>query len=254
MVVSTAPTVATLGDGTQVSSGNPTLTVANAGGDFVSLPGDAVYRFLVHNPAGAVVADAAVPQGSGSTSCTLGPTVLADTVYTWYARVEVAGRVGPWSPASTFVGPPARVPDAPAPGGGGGGGGGPVGGNRSISPDEALSIIVNVHDSLGFNFGASSSRNSRVDQFWTMVAVVHYGHSVFNPQGGDDSWCVKSASAARPPSDDVLVRCNGLEAYDTILSAGANGYTFQLAHLGDEVAGQLIYAPPQGNLPALVAP
>jgi hypothetical protein len=245
-----APTIATPGDGTEVASTTPTLTVANATGLFVALPADAVYRFQVRDPGGSAVAEAVVVAGgNGTTSFTLPSALIAETVYSWFARVESGGRVGPWSSVATFVTPVTRAA-SPAPGPAGGGGGGPVGPNRTISPSEVLAILINVHDTLGFNLGSSSSREGRIDWLWTSMAVVHYGHSRFNPAGGDPGWCVKSASSDRPPSDDVIVRCSSAEAWDTVLGAGANGYSFHLEPLGS-IAGQVIYAPPSSSLPAL---
>ncbi len=102
-----------------------------------------------------------------------------------------------------------------------GGGSGPVGATRSISFEEAYNIILTIHNELGYNLGSRSTREQRVDFLWTAVAVIHFGHPRFNPAGGDPGWCVKSAGGGRPPSDDVLVRCDTRDAWDLVISAGA---------------------------------
>jgi hypothetical protein len=168
------------------------------------------------------------------------------TVYRWRVRTQKDNSFGPWSVTSDFI-----TPNAPAIGGGGntGGGSGPVGATRSISFGEAFNIIVTVHNELRYNLGSGSSREQRIDFLWTAVAVIHYGHPRFNPAGGDPGWCVKSAGGGRPPSDDVLVRCDTREAWDLIGGAGANGYSFHQDYLGRLGGEQEVYAPPVGHLP-----
>jgi hypothetical protein len=88
-----------------------------------------------------------------------------------------------------------------------------------------------------------------VEFLWTAVATIHYGHPRFNPAGPDSNWCVKDAGGGRPPSDDVLVRCNSRDAWDLIGGAGASGYTFHLDYLGGLPSEQNVYPPPRSSLP-----
>jgi hypothetical protein len=124
-----------------------------------------------------------------------------------------------------------------------------VGPPRSIGINEAWSIIVDVHNRLGYDLGSSSTREQRVDFLWTAVATIHYGHPTFNPRGPDSNWCVKDAGGGRPPSDDVLVQCGSRDAWDLIGGAGANGYTFHLDYLGRLPSEQNVYPPPRSSLP-----
>jgi hypothetical protein len=168
------------------------------------------------------------------------------TLYRWRVRTQKDNSFGPWSATSDFV-----TPNAPSVGGGPttGGGSGPVGPTRSISFGEAYNIILSIHNELGYNLGSRSSREQRVDFLWTAVAVIHFGHPRFNPAGGDPGWCVKSAGGGRPPSDDVLVRCDTREAWDLVVSAGADHYSFHQEYLGRLGGEQEVYAPPIGHLP-----
>jgi hypothetical protein len=170
------------------------------------------------------------------------------TVYRWRVRSQKDNSFGPWSPTSDFV-----TPNAPSIGGGGGntggGGGGGVGAQRSISFQEAFGIIVRFHNEARWNLGGGSSREDRVAFLWSAVAAIHYGHPVWNPGGGDPLWCVKDAGGGRPPSDDVLVRCDSRDAWDLIGGAGANGYSFHQDYLGRLGGEQNVYPPPVSSLP-----
>jgi hypothetical protein len=170
------------------------------------------------------------------------------TVYRWRVRSQKDNSFGPWASTADFV-----TPNAPSIGGGGntggGGGSGGVGAQRDISFGEAFGLIVKIHNDFRYNLGSGSSREQRVDFLWTAVAVIHYGHPTLNPAGGDPNWCVKDAGGGRPPSDDVLVRCNTRDAWDLIGGAGANGYSFHQDYLGRLGGEQNVYPPPIGHLP-----
>ena len=131
-----------------------------------------------------------------------------DTVYRWRVRARYDGAFGQWSATADF-----RTPTPPR---GGGRITGSVGANRHISPEEALDLIINYHDSIRADLGSRSSREQRVEFWCSAVAVIHFGHPRFNPAGGDPGWCVKDAGGGRPPSDDVLVRCDTRDAWDLI--------------------------------------
>ncbi len=125
----------------------------------------------------------------------------------------------------------------------------PYGPQRTIDFNEAFGLIVNYHNRSGVDLGRNSTRESRVEWLYAAAAVVHYGHPVYNPNGGDRNWCVKDAGGGRPPSDDVIVRCDSREAWDLISGAGANGYSFDWHYVGRLGSEQNVYVPPLGSLP-----
>jgi hypothetical protein len=186
--------------------------------------------------------------GSGTNDYTIPENVQMNyaTVYRWRVRTQKDNSFGPWATTADFV-----TPNAPSVGGGPitGGGSGPVGPTRQISFGEAYNIILTIHNQLGYNLGSRSTREQRVDFLWTAVAVIHFGHPRFNPGGGDPGWCVKDAGGGRPPSDDVLVRCDTRDAWDLVVSAGGDGYSFHQEYLGRLGGEQNVYPPPIGHLP-----
>jgi hypothetical protein len=236
-------------DGVRVDTLRPVLTFSNSAGTHTQ--GTFTYRIELFEGtelAGTIT----LSQASGGQSAfTPEADLKYDTAYRWRVRAELNQAFTAYSAVADFLTP---LPPAPAPGGGGNASG-PVGPQRSISLQEAFSIILAVHDSERWNLGSGSSRESRVDFLWRAVGIIHFGHSGFNPAGGDPNWCVKDAGGGRPPSDDVLVRCNTREAWDLIGGAGANGYSFHLDYLGRLGSEQNVYAPPVprgggGGLPA----
>ena len=234
----TAPTpVAPMND-VQVENRRPSLVAGNSIGRFVSPP-DLTYRFQLIGPDGTAFLEPVVAGGDGHTSYDLTDDLDWEAAYTWRVRAEYQGANGPWSTTAGF-----RTPPPPPPVGGG-----PYGPIRDISPQEALGILIRVHNELGFNLGSRSTRESRIAWLWTAMAVAHYGHFRFNPGGGDRNWCVKDAGSGRPPSDDVMVRCDSREAWDTVLSAGGDGYRFHLDYLGRLGSDQNVYPPPLSSLP-----
>jgi hypothetical protein len=168
------------------------------------------------------------------------------TVYRWRVRSQKDNSFGPWANTSDFL-----TPNAPSVGGGpvSGGGSGPIGATRAIGFQEAYGIIVRYHNEARWNLGSGSSREDRVAFLWSAVAAIHFGHPVWNPGGGDPNWCVKDAGGGRPPSDDVLVRCDTRDAWDLIGGAGANGYFFHQDYLGRLGGEQNVYPPPVSALP-----
>jgi hypothetical protein len=154
-------------------------------------------------------------------------------------RGELNGAFTAWSAFAEF-----RTQTAPIfPGGGGGSGA--ADGKRTISLEEAFAIIVAVHDRERWNLGSASSREERIQFLWRAVGIIHWGHAVFNPAGGDPDWCVKDAGNGRQPSDDVLVRCGSRDAWDLVASAGLNGYSFHLDYVGRLDSVQNVYPPPR---------
>jgi len=174
------------------------------------------------------------------------PTDLAyGTPYSWRIRAALDNDRGPWSDWGNFVtmDAPVQVVTTPS-----GSSSGPVGPPRSIGLNEAYNIIISIHNSLRVDLGGRSNRDYRVNFLFAAVAAIHYGHGRFNPQGPDSNWCVKDAGGGRPPSDDVLVRCNSREAWDLIVGAGGNGYHWHLDYLGVLPSVQNVYAPPRSSL------
>ena len=120
---------------------------------------------------------------------------------------------------------------------------------RTISIGEAVSIARLVHDGLGFDLGWASTRDERIEFWEAAVAVIHHGHPVYNPLGGDPGWCIKNAGDGRPTTDDVIVRCDSREAWDCIGGAGAEGYDFAASPIGLLPYGQEVFAPSIRSLP-----
>jgi hypothetical protein len=220
--------------------------------------GPVVYRFELAQDLGftQMVAVYSAPRSESGTTAVQTTPLPLDREFYWRVNASDGGYTSPYSIAQAFRTPaPVAPPPAPNPGPspspepGPPPSPGPVGPNRSISADEVLRIVRQVHDSLGYNLGSSSTREYRINFLWTAMAVVHYGHSRFNPQGADPGWCVKDAGGGRPPSDDVIVRCSSRDAWDIIGGAGANGYNFHLDGIGRLPGDQNVYPPPQSALP-----
>jgi hypothetical protein len=181
-----------------------------------------------------------------ATTYTFTTDIDYDIVYRWRVRARLGSAFGPWATTVDFLGPEPPPPPVVGPIGGGGQPYGPV---RNIGINEAFSIIVAFHNATGADLGRNSTRESRVDFFFSAVAVVAYGHPQFNPSGGDRGWCVKDAGGGRPPSDDVIVRCGSRESWDLIGGAGAAGYSFHPDYIGVLPGGQNVYSPPLSYLP-----
>lgn len=243
----TAPTPLAPIDGVKLSTPRPTFTFANAAGKYSAA--SLTYRVQLLDAASNVVGDVTMPGGDGSTSYAADSDLAYATAFQWRVRAELDGSPGPYSGLATFntPEPPPAANAAPS----GPSTDGSVGPNRSIGLNEALSIIVRVHNELRFNLGSSSSRQSRIDFLWAAVAAIHYGHPRFNSAGGDPGWCVKDGGSGRPPSDDVLVACGSREAWDLIGGAGANGYSFHLDFVGRLPGEQNVYPPPRSALGSL---
>jgi hypothetical protein len=217
---------------------------------------EVVYRIEVAtspDPA-SIIAVLSMPRNpSGTTVIAPNQSLPFATTYFWRAYATDGDVTSPYSAVVSFrtaaAPPPAPAPSpsptpiAPQPGTG------TVGGPRNISESEVLSIVRSVHDSLGYNLGSRSSRDGR-NAFWaTAMAVVHYGHARFNPQGGDRNWCIKDGGNGRPQSDDVAVRCGSRDAWDMIGGAGGDGYSWHLDYIGRLDSAQNVYAPSQSSLP-----
>lgn len=229
----------------------PTLTVQN--GNVAGQAGTVSYQFEVATDvafAGMVAGVAATRAGGGTTSAVVPVTLTANKEYYWRVRGTNGQVTSAWSPTQAFKTPaaptspgpgPTPTPPPQTPG--------TVGPPRTISIQEAHDIIKNYHDRTGAYLGSGSTRDQRWQWFFGAVAIIHYGHPVWNPKGPDSGWCVKDAGGGRPPSDDVIVRCSTRDAFDLILSAGADGYQFHIDGIGILPGDQNVYPPPRSYLP-----
>ncbi len=181
--------------------------------------------------------------GSGSHAMEI--DLAYDTPYAWRIRAGLEAERGPWSVWGIFRTANAPVVVAtptPTPTGG------TIGPARTMSFEEVYQTILSIHNGGRFNLGGNSTRDYRVNFIFGAVAAVAYGHARWNPAGPDSNWCVKDAGGGRPPSDDVVVRCNTREAWDLISGAGGNGYGFHRDYLGILPNSQNVYPPGRGAL------
>lgn len=111
-----------------------------------------------------------------------------------------------------------------------------------LSEHDIVALAQRVHDAERMNFGASSSRDQRNEQWERIIGIVAHGHPVYNPTP-DPRWHIKRASASRPPSDDVAVLMPSREFWDFIPGAGADGYSFRATYDGVLPSDQIVYAP-----------
>lgn len=242
----TAPTPLSPGGGETLGSRRPSFSFRNStSATGVAGISGVAYRVQLLNEDGSLAGERLVTQTSGDTSIIEADVELDyEKNFVWRVRAELDAAFGPWSATESF-----RSPDRPR--AGGTPTSGAVGPQRTISLQEALGIIRRVHDELRWDLGGRSSRDQRVEFLFSAVGAIHYGHARFNPTGPDPLWCVKDAGGGRPPSDDVLVRCDSRDAWDLIGGAGGNGYSFHLDYLGRLPNNQNVYPPPASFLGAL---
>ncbi|HUR35509.1 MAG TPA: hypothetical protein VM032_17020 [Vicinamibacterales bacterium] len=102
----TAPTLQSPINGQQPQALEVVLTLTNAAAKYAGGL-SASYRFQVFNAGGTLAYEVAnVPQGSGGvTAHTVTTTLEGEQPYTWQARAEIGGDVGPWSSRANFVAP-----------------------------------------------------------------------------------------------------------------------------------------------------
>lgn len=101
----TAPTLQSPINNQQPSTLDVVLTLGNASGKYGSVT--PTYRFQVFNAAGNLAYEVAnvAAGGSGVTAHTITAALDGDQSYSWQARAEASGAVGPWSSRATFVAP-----------------------------------------------------------------------------------------------------------------------------------------------------
>jgi hypothetical protein len=239
----TPPGVISPFDSERIDSRRPTLVWSNAVG--LNAGVGVFYEIEVQDAAGNIVYAQTVGESAGFGSHVVPIDLAYDTPYSWRIRAGLEAERGPWSVWGNFITMAAPVVVvAPTPTTTEG----TIGPRRTISFTEAYNIIVRIHDQGRFNLGGSSSRDYRVNFLFGAVAAIHYGHARWNPQGPDSNWCVKDAGGGRPPSDDVLVRCNTREAWDLVSGAGSNGYRFHTDYLGILPSIQNVYPPGRSSL------
>ena len=124
-----------------------------------------------------------------------------------------------------------------------GGGNAPFRGEGHVTIDDIIALAERVHDAEGMNFGASSTRAQRNEQWARIIGIVHHGHPGYNP-APDRRWHIKSAGPGRPQSDDVVVLMPSREYWDCIPGSGTNGYRFHATHDGVLGAEQYVFPPP----------
>lgn len=238
----TAPGVVSPFDSERIGDRKPTLLWINSSGKHT--PVGFFYELEIVNSADAVVYAVTVGETPNNGSHTVEVDLAYDTQYGWRIRAGLGAERGPWSVWGIFFTPlppvAARAPTATNDG--------TVGPARSISFQEAYSIIKNIHDTMRVNLGSRSSRDYRVAFIFGAVAAIHYGHPRWNAAGPDTDWCVKDAGGGRPPSDDVLVRCSTRESWDLISGAGGDGYGWHADYLGRLPNSQNVYPPGRNSL------
>lgn len=228
-----APEPVSPGEGERTETVRPTIVFRNSAGRFTSVA--LSYRVQVFDGSGNVIAELGVAQdASGQTSLTADTDLAYDTEYRWRVRAEYQGQAGPWSVIRTFV-TAQRVTI--------GTGGGPIGPPRNIFINEAQDIIIAIYSAGRFDLGSRSSREQRNLYLDAAVAAIHYGHSKWNPKGPDDNWCIKNGGPGRPQADDVIALCRERDAWDLVLSIGANNWSWHQEYIGKLPSVQFIYPP-----------
>jgi hypothetical protein len=96
----TAPVAQSPVGGVKPSTGPATLVVSPSTAAFTSTP-PVQYRFQVSNSANAIVENVVV----NSPSHVVDAELVVNQTYTWVARAEYQGSVGPWSSRASFIAP-----------------------------------------------------------------------------------------------------------------------------------------------------
>src|SRR5580765_4419836 len=96
----TAPAVQSPTGGVKPATGPATLVVSPSTAPFTATP-PLQYRFQVFNAANAMVENVVV----NSTTHPVDAELTVNLAYTWQARAEYQGNVGPWSAKASFIAP-----------------------------------------------------------------------------------------------------------------------------------------------------
>jgi len=239
----TAPALLSPSGGETLNTRRPTFVIQNV----TSVNGVAVaglsYRVQLLNEDGSVAGERTTGETGGQTSVQADTDLEYERNFNWRARAELEGAVGPWSGTASF-----RTPNRP---GVGGGGGPETGQPRNIDVNEAVNIIFRIYSDMRWDIGGRSSRDQRNLYLEAAVAALHFGHARFNPAGPDSDWCIKTGGPGRPQADDVIVRCGSRDAWDLVVSIGANGYHWHTDYIGRLPGVQQVYAPSRSALGVL---
>ncbi len=225
-------------NGVTVST-RPTLTFTAHPAKYAPLA--FAHEVEVQNEAGNVVYARIVDPATGAVNHVVEASLPTSTTLWFRARARSGDQSGPWSGYAEFR-TSAQASGGPV------GTGGPVGPPRSIDVGEAVAIIRSVYDAGRYDLGGRSSRDSRNLYLEIAVAVLHYGHGVWNQAGPDSGWCIKNGGPGRPQADDVIVRCDSRDAWDLILSIGADHWSWHPDYIGRLPGEQAVYAPNPGTL------
>lgn len=236
----TAPAPLSPSGGETLNTRRPTFVMQNAtSANGVALSGLS-YRVQLLNEDGSIAGERTTGETGGQTSLQTDTDLEYARNFNWRVRAELDSAVGPWSATASF-----RTPNRP---GSGGGGAGIVGQPRRIDIDEAVNIIFRIYSDMRWDIGGRSSRDQRNLYLEAAVAALHYGHSRFNTAGPDSDWCIKNGGPGRPQADDVIVRCGSRDAWDLVLSIGADSYHWHTDYIGRLPGVQQVYAPSQSAL------
>lgn len=114
-----------------------------------------------------------------------------------------------------------------------------------MNVDDVVRIAQRVHDLERMNFGSSSSREQRNEQWARIIGIVHWGHPTYNSTP-DTQWHIKNAGGGRAQSDDVVVSLPSRQFWDCIPGSGADGYRFDAHSDGTALPSvQEVYPPPK---------
>ena len=222
----------------QVST-RPTLTFTAHPAKYAPLA--FAHEVELQNEAGNVVYARIVDPATGAVNHVVEASLPTSTTLWFRARARSGDQSGPWSGYAEFR-TSGQASGAPV------GTGGPVGPPRNIDVGEAVAIIRAVYDAGRYDLGGRSSRDARNLYLEIAVAVLHYGHGVWNQAGPDSNWCIKNGGPGRPQADDVIVRCDSRDAWDLILSIGADHWSWHPDWIGRLPGEQAVYAPNPGTL------
>ena len=141
----TTPSLVSPVNGDRTETVRPTFRWNNSTGKFTTVTPN--YRLQVFDAGGAVIGERMVAQGGGGQTVYEADTDLAfDSDFTWRVRPEIGSDTGSWAPLGAF-----KTAARPVAGGAFTGG---VGAQRSIFFDEALDIIIRIHNDLRIDSSA----------------------------------------------------------------------------------------------------
>jgi hypothetical protein len=216
----------------------PTLTFTAHAAKYA--PVAFAHEVEVQNAAGDVVYARIVDPVTGAVNHDVEADLPSNNTLWFRARARSGELYGPWSGFAEFrtsAQAGARV-----------GTGGPVGPPRNIDVGEAVAIIQNIYNAGRYDLGSGSSREARNLYLEIAVAALHYGHGIWNQAGPDSGWCIKNGGPGRPQADDVIVRCGSRDAWDLVVSIGADHWHWHTDYIGSLSGEQAVYAPSPGAL------